>query len=99
MMIGAYQDTIGDYHNLFGTANEVHIIVDEAGEWHIKQIVNGDRNCDVLGYAKYNNNYLLEAFESEVNQAVRESGLSKADAEDIMNNYKNVMKRYTYLDI
>jgi arginine decarboxylase-like protein len=53
----------------------------------------------VLGYAKYNNNYLLEAFESEVNQAVRESGLSKADAEDIMNNYKNVMKRYTYLDI
>jgi arginine decarboxylase len=99
MMIGAYQDTIGDYHNLFGTANEVHIIVDEAGGWHIKQIVNGDRNCDVLGYAKYNNNYLLEAFESEVNQAVRESGLSKADAEDIMNNYKNVMKRYTYLDI
>jgi arginine decarboxylase len=99
MMIGAYQDTIGDYHNLFGTANEVHIIVDESGGWHIKQIVNGDRNCDVLGYAKYNNNYLLEAFESEVNQAVRESGLSKADAEDIMNNYKNVMKRYTYLDI
>jgi arginine decarboxylase len=99
MMIGAYQDTIGDYHNLFGTANEVHIIVDESGGWHIKQIVNGDRNCDVLGYAKYNNNDLLEAFESEVNQAVRESGLSKADAEDIMNNYKNVMKRYTYLDI
>jgi len=99
MMIGAYQDTIGDYHNLFGAANEAHIIVDESGGWHIKQIVNGDRNCDVLGYAKYNNNYLLEAFESEVNQAVRESGLSKADAEDIMNNYKNVMKRYTYLDI
>jgi len=99
MMIGAYQDTIGDYHNLFGSANEAHIIVDEAGGWHLKQIVNGDRNCDVLGYAKYNNNYLLEAFESEVNQAVRESGLSKADAEDIMNNYTNVMKRYTYLDL
>jgi arginine decarboxylase len=99
MMIGAYQDTIGDYHNLFGAANEAHIIVDDAGGWHIKQIVNGDRNCDVLGYAKYNNSSLLAAFESEVNQAVRECGLSKADAEDIMNNYKNVMKRYTYLDI
>jgi len=99
LMIGAYQDTIGDYHNLFGAANEAHIIVDETGGWHIKQIVNGDRNCDVLGYVKYNNSYLLAAFESEVNQAVRECGLSKADAEDIMNNYKNVMNRYTYLDI
>jgi len=41
LMLGAYQDTIGDYHNLFGAANEVHIIVDDSGEWHIKQIVNG----------------------------------------------------------
>jgi arginine decarboxylase len=99
LMIGAYQDTIGDYHNLFGAANEAHIIVDDSGEWHIKQIVNGDRNCDVLGYAKYNNNSLLAAFESEVSQALRENGLSKEDAEDILNNYKNVMNRYTYLDL
>jgi arginine decarboxylase len=99
LMIGAYQDTIGDYHNLFGAANEAHIIVDESGGWHIKQIVNGDRNCDVLGYVKYNSNYLLEAFESDVNQAQLENGLSKADADDILNNYKNVMNRYTYLDL
>ncbi len=99
LMIGAYQDTIGDYHNLFGAANEAHIIVDESGGWHIKQLVNGDRISDVLGYVKYNNNYLLAAFESEVNQAMRESGLSKSDADDIMNNYKNVMNRYTYLDL
>jgi len=99
LMIGAYQDTIGDYHNLFGAANEAHIIVDESGGWHIKQIVNGDRNCDVLGYVKYNSNYLLEAFEADVSQAQRENGLSKADADDILNNYKNVMNRYTYLDL
>lgn len=99
LLIGAYQDTIGDYHNLFGSANEAHIIVDDAGGWHIKQIVNGDRICDVLGYVKYNSNYLLAAFESDVDQAVRENGLSKADAEGILNNYKNVMNRYTYLDL
>lgn len=99
LMIGAYQDTIGDYHNLFGAANEAHIIIDESGGWHIKQIVNGDRNCDVLGYVKYNSSYLLEAFEEDVSQALRENGLSKADAEDILNNYKNVMNRYTYLDL
>jgi len=99
LMIGAYQDTIGDYHNLFGSANEVHIIVDESGGWHIKQIVNGDRNCDVLAYVKYNNNYLLAGFESEVNQALSENIVSKADAQDIINNYKDVMNRYTYLDL
>lgn len=99
LMIGAYQDTIGDYHNLFGATNEAHIIVDDSGGWHIKQIVNGDRNCDVLGYLKYDNNYILDAFEADVNQAQRENGLSKVDAEDILNNYKNVMNRYTYLDL
>jgi arginine decarboxylase len=99
LMIGAYQDTIGDYHNLFGAANEAHIIVDDSGEWHIKQIVKGDRNCDVLSYVKYNNNGLLAAFESEVNQAFRENRLSRSDAEDIMKNYEEVMNRYTYLDL
>ncbi|MCZ7357865.1 MAG: biosynthetic arginine decarboxylase [Candidatus Methanoperedens sp.] len=99
LMLGAYQDTIGDYHNLFGAANEVHIIVDDKGEWHIKTSVNGDRNCDTLGYVKYNINALLSTFESEVNQALRENKLSKSDAEDILNNYKDVMYRYTYLDI
>jgi arginine decarboxylase len=99
LMLGAYQDTIGDYHNLFGAANETHIIVDDSGEWHIKQIVSGDRNCDVLGYVKYNTKALLAAFESGVVQAQRENKLSKQDAEEIMNNYKDSMNQYTYLDM
>ncbi|MBU4075657.1 MAG: biosynthetic arginine decarboxylase [Euryarchaeota archaeon] len=99
LMLGAYQDTIGDYHNLFGAANEAHIIVDDSGEWHLKQIVNGDRNCDVLGYVKYNTNSLLSVFESEVVQAQRENKLSKQDAEEILNNYKDSMNQYTYLDM
>ncbi|VVB95536.1 Biosynthetic arginine decarboxylase [uncultured archaeon] len=99
LLLGAYQDTIGDYHNLFGSANEIHIIVDDSSEWHIKHSVDGDRNCDTLGYVKYNTSALLAAFESEVTQALRENRLSKSDAEDILNNYKSVMYQYTYLDI
>ncbi|HEY9247414.1 MAG TPA: hypothetical protein VIO11_11250, partial [Candidatus Methanoperedens sp.] len=99
LLLGAYQDTIGDYHNLFGAANEVHIIVDESNELHIRHSVNGDRNCDTLGYVKYNTSALLTAFESEVTQALRENKISKSDAEDILNNYKAVMYQYTYLDI
>jgi arginine decarboxylase len=98
-MLGAYQDTIGDYHNLFGAANEAHIIVDDAGEWHIKQIVNGDRNSDVLGYVKYNSSNLLANFESELVQAQRDNRLSKKDAEEILNNYKEAMNQYTYMDL
>ncbi|NJD75982.1 MAG: biosynthetic arginine decarboxylase [Candidatus Methanoperedens sp.] len=99
LLLGAYQDTIGDYHNLFGSANEVHIIVDDRSEWHIKHSVDGDRNCDTLGYVKYNTSALLAAFESEITQALRENRLSKSDAEDILKNYKSVMYQYTYLDI
>ena len=99
LMLGAYQDTIGDYHNLFGAANEAHIIVDDANEWHIKQIVNGDRNSDVLGYVKYNSSNLLANFESELVQAQRDNRLSKKDAEEILNNYKEAMSQYTYMDL
>ncbi|VVB90181.1 Diaminopimelate decarboxylase [uncultured archaeon] len=99
LLLGAYQDTIGDYHNLFGAANEAHIIVDDSGEWHIKQIVKGDKNCDVLAYVKYNSESLFTMFESEIAQAVRDNKLSKTDAEEILNNYKDAMNQYTYLDL
>jgi arginine decarboxylase len=99
LLLGAYQDTIGDYHNLFGAANEAHIIVDDSGEWHIKQIVNGDKNCHVLAYVKYNSESLFTMFESEIAQAVRDNKLSKTDAEEILNNYKDAMNQYTYLDL
>jgi arginine decarboxylase len=99
LLLGAYQDTIGDYHNLFGAANEAHIIVDDSGEWHIKQIVKGDRNTDVLAYVKYNSEGLFSMFESEIAQAVRDNKLSKTDAEEILNNYKDAMNQYTYLDL
>ena len=98
-MLGAYQDKIGDYHNLFGAANEAHIIVDDSGDWHIKQIVNGDRNSDVLGYVKYNSNNLLTVFESELVQAQRDNKLSRQDAEEILRIYKDAMNQYTYLDL
>jgi arginine decarboxylase len=99
LLLGAYQDTIGDYHNLFGAANEAHIIVDDSGEWHIKQIVNGDKNCHVLAYVKYNSESLFTMFEAEIAQAVRDNKLSKTDAEEILNNYKDAMNQYTYLDL
>lgn len=99
LLLGAYQDTIGDYHNLFGTVNEVHIIVDDSGEWHIKQIVKGDRNRDMLEHIKYNSEILFSIYDADIAQATRENKISKKDAEDILDNYKNVMDQYTYLNL
>ncbi|MCE8423961.1 MAG: biosynthetic arginine decarboxylase [Candidatus Methanoperedens sp.] len=99
LLLGAYQDTIGDYHNLFGTANEVHIIVDDKGDWHLKQLVKGDRNCDVLRVVKYDIEALFESFEAEIKHEINENRLSNEEAVDILKNYKDVMNRYTYLDI
>ncbi|MCX9011149.1 MAG: biosynthetic arginine decarboxylase [Candidatus Methanoperedens sp.] len=99
LLLGAYQDTIGDYHNLFGAANEAHIIVDDSGEWHIMQIVPGDKNSDVLGYVKYNSNTLLSMFESEIMQAQRNNKLTKQEADEILSNYKYAMSQYTYLNL
>jgi arginine decarboxylase-like protein len=61
--------------------------------------MNGDRNCDVLGYVKYNTSTLLSVFQSEVVQAQRDNKLSKQDAEDILNNYKDSMNQYTYMNL
>lgn len=99
LLIGAYQDTIGDYHNLFGTVNEAHIIIDDNGRWHIKKVVAGDRNCDVLGFVKYNVNSLSGGFKSDVAQALREKRITGAEAEEILDNYSNIMNDYTYLDL
>lgn len=97
LLLGAYQDTIGDYHNLFGTVNEVHVIVDDKGSWHIKNIVNGNKNCDVLGFVNYDVHDLFKRFESEVYQAIKEGILSRTEADEITQNYKQVMSQYTYM--
>ena len=98
LLLGAYQDTIGDYHNLFGTVNEAHIIIDDSGKWHIKKIINGDNNGDVLGFVRYNINSLSKTFKSDVTQALKGKRITDSEAEDILENYSNVMNEYTYLD-
>ncbi|MFU8766925.1 MAG: biosynthetic arginine decarboxylase [Candidatus Methanoperedens sp.] len=98
LLIGAYQDTIGDYHNLFGTVNEAHIIIDDSGKWHIKKTIIGDRNCDVLGSVRYNINSLTSTFKSDVAQALKQKRISEAEADEMLKNYSNVMNEYTYLD-
>jgi arginine decarboxylase len=97
MMTGAYQDIIGDYHNLFGMANEALVIVDENGKYHFQQVIGGDQTGEVLGYYRYPPKELLEGFEKNLMIRVRQGGMDAAAAKKMVDRYKQDLVRYPYL--
>ncbi|NJD19746.1 MAG: biosynthetic arginine decarboxylase, partial [Gemmatimonadetes bacterium] len=52
-LTGAYQETLGDLHNLFGDAHAVHVVLDPDGNWHLEEVVEGDTVREVLGYVQF----------------------------------------------
>ena len=96
-LVGAYQETLGDLHNLFGDAHTVHIKLDETG-WAIDELIRGDTVRQVLSYVQYNANELARALERECESGVRSGSLSVGEARTMRNFYENGLDGYTYLD-
>ncbi len=97
LLIGAYQETIGDIHNLFGTTNEVVIIVDDKGEWHITKTIRGDTLADVLSMMRYPQGEIADSLASCISGAVQ-SGLLREDmAEKMRTDLMQMLESYTYL--
>lgn len=61
-LVGAYQEVMGSFHNLFGLPNEAQVVLDEGGRYHVTKLVNGSRITDMLAFAKYDQNQLVETF-------------------------------------
>ena len=99
LMIGAYQDVLGDYHNLFGIVDEAHIVVG-AGKKGSKvlAIQPGDRAKDVLRLFSYDADDMVAAIDSQAKAAVREKKLTKAQAAEVVEEYREALDAYTYLD-
>jgi len=97
-LLGAYQDAMGDFHNLFGGVNEVIVVVDSSGDWHIKKIVPGDSLADVLRYVKYNRQDLENSFKTIVDKRISEGLAAPNDADLIKCEYVKMMDRLTYLE-
>lgn len=95
-LVGAYQETLGDLHNLFGDAHAVHIR-SEDGQWLIEEVVKGDTAGEVLSYVQYD----PEAFESSMRRdcerAVRRGGMTVNDSRALMRFYETGLSSYTYL--
>jgi arginine decarboxylase len=97
LFVGAYQDIIGDFHNLLGTVHEALITVDGEGEARIDQVIPGDTVEDVLQYVRYDVKDLLRRFTNQVKAHTRAGTLPKRVAQQMLAGYRRSFQAYTYL--
>jgi arginine decarboxylase len=97
-LIGAYQETLGDLHNLFGDTNLVHIRFDEDEGWYVDEVVEGDTVGEVLGYLQYDVRELFQAIRRDCERSVRAKQLSAAESRVLLSAYEAGLTGYTYLE-
>jgi arginine decarboxylase len=97
-LVGAYQETLGDLHNLFGDTHVVHVKLDENGQWWIDEIVEGDSVREVLQYVHYDGSRLLADIRRECEKAVRTKAMSVAESQALLREYERGLSGYTYLE-
>jgi arginine decarboxylase len=95
-LLGAYQDTLGDFHNLFGSVNEAHVYV-KNGEWRIKQIIKGSTVGEVLSLFKYDREWMTTAFKKLVEKVSSKGKVESKEAKKILKDYESEVEEYTYL--
>jgi arginine decarboxylase len=97
-LVGAYQETLGDLHNLFGDTHVVHIKLHDEGGWWIEETVKGDSAAEVLRYMQYDVERLVPQFARDCERAVREGRISLAEAQALRRFYEAELVGYTYLE-
>ena len=98
LLLGAYQDAIGDLHNLFGAVHEAHVVIKDDDEWEIKKIIKGDTVNSVLTMLHFNKRSLVNSIETSVQRSIDDGDISHQMGRSILNNMKKEINDYTYLD-
>ena len=93
---GAYQEIMGNLHNLFGDVNTVHIHFTAKG-YQVEHLVRGDTMADVLGYVQYDAADLVERMRKQTEQALQEQQMSLPESQRLLQNYARCLNHYTYL--
>lgn len=96
-LVGAYQETMGNLHNLFGHSNVVHIQSTTKGDL-VQQVVKGDTISEVLSYVQYNKTDLIKTIGDRSTQALQKNLISPEEARKLRQNYENSLNSYTYLN-
>ena len=98
MLVGAYQEVMGNNHNLFGATNEAHVHIDEDG-YLIKKVVRGTTVGEALERARYERGQLHEGFRRQVAARVKRGDLTEAEGAEMFNFYESRINAYTYLAV
>jgi len=96
MLVGAYQEVMGNNHNLFGTPNEAQIHIDEEG-YLIKKVIRGTTVGEAAARARYERSLLHDGFRRQVTQRIKDGELTEAEGAELVNFYESRFDAYTYI--
>jgi len=97
-LMGAYQEVLGDFHNLFGDVNTVHISMLEDGHYNIDKLIHGDHVEEVLGYVDYDRAMLVNRFRKALEKSAREKKITLREAAAFLKSFERYLEGYTYLE-
>ncbi|HNS17570.1 MAG TPA: biosynthetic arginine decarboxylase [Bacteroidales bacterium] len=96
-LVGAYQEILGDLHNLFGDTNVVHVSVRDKG-YEIDQIIDGETVAEVLDYVQYDAKKMVRTVEKWVTSSVKSGFITAEEGKEFLSNYRSGLYGYTYLE-
>jgi arginine decarboxylase len=98
-LVGAYQEILGDLHNLFGDTNAVHVDIDDEGQPILTHVVEGDCVREALGYVQYEPQDLMERLRVSIERSLKEGTLTNEDSAKLQKRYREALEGYTYLSV
>ena len=96
-LVGAYQEILGDMHNLFGDTNAVHISTD-GDKYEIEKVIDGETVAEVLEYVQYSPKKLVRTMETWVTGSVKAGMITAEEGKEFLSNYRSGLYGYTYLE-
>ena len=98
-LMGAYQDIMGDLHNLFGRVNEVHVFLDpdEPAGYYIEEIIEGTTIAQALDSVQYDEKELKRQMKAQIDEAIKSDRMKPSEAMRLLDDYERGLKEYTYL--
>lgn len=97
-LVGAYQEILGDLHNLFGDTNAVHVSASLDGKYKLEHVVKGDTVSEVLSYVEYDRLDLVKKIRNMAERSIEEGNLTFEELAKLMKRYEEGLSGYTYLE-
>jgi arginine decarboxylase len=97
-LVGAYQEILGDLHNLFGDTHAVHVSLDQSGNVMLESVIKGDTVKEVLDYVEFDADMLLRKLREQVEVAVRDGRMDFEESGRVLRFYEDGLHGYTYLE-